>query len=224
MPKPILPDHLRERIIGLFKSGASSIEIHDEVYDESIPYVKSEEQLAKCISSIKGKVTISSRQGEAKPVKKINIPLRKKFDVNKHRNITELLSADMKGKEFENLCEPIVIDILKNYEGFKKIENANEASGFHNPPFDFFAFKGKTPYIIEFKGSMGNYNSPGETQKRRMKELLKSVAGLNIALLQVKVDTGEYRILYNDQLNLYFDGKPVSIRPVAAWIKSRLKH
>ena len=124
-------------------------------------------------------------------------------------------------RKFGNLCEDIVIDILENYEGFKNTENANKAPHFHNPPFDFFAFKGGKPFVIEFKGSLNNYHPLGETQKRRLKELLKRIRRLNVALLQVKLNAAEYRIFYNDDMNLFFDGKKVSINPVIEWIETK---
>jgi hypothetical protein len=139
-----------------------------------------------------------------------------------YQAIIDQLSPDVIGSEFENLCGGIVIDILENYEGFKHSENANKAPHLHNPPFDFFAFKGSKPFVIEFKGSLDNYHPPGETQKRRLRELLKRMGRLNIALLQGKINTAEYRIFYNDAVNLFFDGKKVSINPVAEWVRKRL--
>jgi len=221
MSKPILPDHLRKKIIDLFEQGFSSVEIYDEVYEEAMPYVESEEQYGRCISSIKGKVTLKQK-AKITPVKKQKIPCRKKFDIKQDPDITAQLSGTLTGRQIEKLCEPVAIDILKNFEGFKKIESSNNVSGFHNPPFDFFAFKKGKPFIIEFKGSLNTFNSPGETQKRRMKEVLGLIDGLNIALLQVIINTGEYRIFYNDEMDLFFDGKKISVKPVVDWIKSKL--
>ena len=222
MPKAILPESLREKIANLFEQGLSSVEIYDAVIEVSKPYVKSHEQLMRCLSSIKGKVTLKRKRKKTIQVKRFNVPRPKKFDVTHHQSTVRQLSSNMIGKKFENLCEDIVIDILKNYEGFKAIENANEAPNFHNPPFDFFAFKGIKPFVIEFKGSLNNFNAPGETQKRRLRELLKRIKGLNVGLLQVKLNTGEYRIFYNDDMNLFFDGKKVSINPVVKWIETKL--
>jgi hypothetical protein len=55
-----------------------------------------------------------------------------------------------------------------------------------------------------------------------MKEVIAHVDGLNIALLQIIINTGEYRIFYNDEMNLFFDGKKISVKPVVDWIKSKL--
>jgi hypothetical protein len=141
MPKPILPESLREKIANLFEQGLSSVEIYDAVIEVSKPYVKSHGQLMRCLSSIKGKVTLKRKRKKTIQVKRFNVPRPKKFDITHHQSTVRQLSSNMKEKEFENLCENIVIDILKNYEGFKTIENANEVPNFHNPPFDFLLLK-----------------------------------------------------------------------------------
>jgi hypothetical protein len=222
MPKPILPESLREKIVNFFEQGFSSVEIYDAVIEESKPYVESHEQLMRCLSSLKGKAALKRKGGKTIQVKRFDVPKPKKFDISKHQAIVKKLRPDMIGTDFENQCEGIVIDILENYEGFKNTENANKAPHFHNPPFDFFAFKGSKPFVIEFKGSLDNYHPPGETQKRRLKELLRRIERLNIALLQVKLNAAEYRIFYNDAMNLFFDGKRVSINPVVQWIRTKL--
>ncbi len=68
----------------------------------------------------------------------------------------------------------------------------------------FFALKDSTPYIIEAKTSLKNFISPGETQKRRLKEVMDRVENLNIAILQIRLGPGEFRIFYNDDTNLFF--------------------
>ncbi len=222
MPKPILPDQLREKISTLIDHGLSTIDIYDQVIDEAAIHAESDEQVTRCISSIRGKVTLKNKNIKIYPEKKITVPGRKPFDANPHTDNIKQLNTVMPEKKFESLCEPVVMDILQNYEGFKLVESANNVSGFHNPPFDFFAFKGKTPYIIEFKGSLNSFNSPGETQKRRIKELMSQIDGLKLALIQVRINTGEYRIFYNNEMNLFFDGRKVSIAPVVEWIDGKL--
>jgi hypothetical protein len=110
-----------------------------------------------------------------------------------------------------------------NYEGFTDIIDSNDVKGFHNPPFDFLAFRGDKPFIIEFKGSLDNFNSPGETQNRRMLKILKRIKDLNIALLQVKLKKSQYRILYNRELELFFDGREAPLEPVVEWILDRIE-
>jgi len=222
MPKPILPDDLRIKIATLIDNGLSTIDIYDDIIEEAAPHAESEDQVTKCISSIRGKVTLKNKNIKTYPEKKITIPGRKTFDSKPHTDNIKQLNTVMPEKKFESLCEPVVMDILQNYEGFKLVESANNVSGFHNPPFDFFAFKGKTPYIIEFKGSLNSFNSPGETQKRRIKELMSHIDGLKLALIQVRINTGEYRIFYNNEMNLFFDGRKVSIAPVVEWIAGKL--
>jgi len=119
-------------------------------------------------------------------------------------------------------CEKIVTDILEKHENFTKIKNVNNVLGFTNPPFDFFGFKNGKPYMIEFKGSLNNFNAPGETQKRRLKELLERIEDLNIALIQIKLKKSEYRIFYNDEMNLFFDGKQMPLEPVVNWLRLQM--
>jgi hypothetical protein len=56
--------------------------------------------------------------------------------------------------------------------------------------------------VIEFKGSLKSFNHPGETQKRRMRELLERIEGLNAALIQVKIETRQYRMFYGRELDV----------------------
>lgn len=74
MPKPILPESLREKIANLFERGLSSVDIYDAVIEVSKPYVKSHEQLMRCLSSIKGKVTLKRKRKKTIQVKRFNVP------------------------------------------------------------------------------------------------------------------------------------------------------
>jgi len=221
MPEPILPDDLRNRIRELSDKGHSTIEIFDFVIDESVKYVDSHEQLTRCISAIIRKRSPEKQIGNSDQIDK-QIPEIRHFDNSKYSHIIESLTEHMNGKEFENSCEEIVTDILERHENFTNIENVNNVSGFTNPPFDFFGLKKGRPYVIEFKGSLNNFNSPGETQKRRLKELLERIEELNIALIQVKLRKSEYRIFYNDEMNLFFDGKQMPLEPVEEWLRLRI--
>lgn len=125
-------------------------------------------------------------------------------------------------KDAENSCEKIVTDILEKHENFTNLKNVNNVSGFTNPPFDFWGIKKGKPYMIEFKGSLNNFNAPGETQKRRLKELLERIDELNIALIQLKLKKSEYRIFYNDEMNLFFDGKQMPLEPVEEWLRIQI--
>jgi hypothetical protein len=143
----------------------------------------------------------------------------KDFDTKEHEEIIRKLHPHMDLREFEELCSPIAMDILQNYEGFEKVEKGPKFTG---TPFDFFGFKNSVPYIIEFKGSLRYFNSPGETEKRRMQELLNKRKGLRIALLQVKLQKGQYRILYNDEMDILFNGAKVPLEPIEKWIRDRI--
>ena len=100
--------------------------------------------------------------------------------------------------------------------------DANARGNFHNPPFDFLGFKNDEPFMVEFKGLLENFNSPGETQKKRLQELLAQIEGLNVALLQVRLRNSDYRILYNDELKPLFDGNPAPLEPIEDWLKERI--
>jgi hypothetical protein len=146
-------------------------------------------------------------------------PKPKEFDVDKHSESISKLTENMSEKEFEKSCESVALDILRNYEGFERVEKGPNFAG---TPFDFFGFKDGSPYIIELKSSLNHFNAPGETQKRRLKELLKSIEGLNIALLQVKLSRGEYRIFYNEDMEILFRERRAPLEPIQDWIAKRL--
>ena len=222
MTKTVLPKPLRLKIIEFYQEGMSSLDIYDLVFEDAFKHVSSEKQLFTCLSSLKGKATLLSGEKKETKISSILPPKSKTFDNTKHLNIIRSLSESMLGKDFEKSCHPIVIDILTNYEGFTGIIDSNNVDSFHNPPFDFFGLREGKPFIIEFKGSLENFNSPGETQKRRMQELLSRVKNLSIALLQVKVGKGQYRILCNQEMDLLFDGREIPLDPVVDWLLERL--
>jgi hypothetical protein len=222
MIKPILPKEIREKIINLFQSGYSSLEVFDTIFDEAIVHIDSDAQLSRSIAAIKGKVSAPADVKVKKKSATIPPPNVKEFDASKYQDVINSLSTSMHEKEFEQACKEIVIDILENYEHFEGIIDSNIAKDFHNPPFDFLAFKNDLPYLIEFKGSLENFNSPGETQKRRLKEVLNKIEGLNVALIQVKLKKSQYRILYNEEMDLLFDGKPLPIEPIINWIEKNI--
>lgn len=150
---------------------------------------------------------------------KIKRPIPQKFNDNKYREVIDRLDTNMSELEFERLSEVVVYDILKNYESFDRVE---KGPNFRGTPFDFFGFKNDTPYIIEYKGSLNSFNTPGETQKRRLQEILNLLNELNVALLQVKFAKSEYRIFYNEDMKILFQGKRAPIEPIVDWIKHRI--
>jgi hypothetical protein len=126
----------------------------------------------------------------------------------------------MSEKEFEQACELVALDILQNYENFERVEKGPTFGG---SPFDFFGFKDGSFYIIELKSSLNHFNAPGETQKRRLKELLKTIEGLKVALLQVKLKKAEYRIFYNDDMEILFKERRAPLEPIEEWARERMK-
>jgi hypothetical protein len=153
-------------------------------------------------------------------VQKVLRPKPREFDVDKHSESLSKLTENMSEKKFEKACESVALDILKNYEGFQKVE---KGPNFLGTPFDFFGFKNGSPYIIELKSSLNHFNAPGETQKRRLKELLESIAGLKVALLQVKLRKGEYRMFYDEEMEILFQERRAPLEPIEDWIKERLR-
>ena len=150
----------------------------------------------------------------------ISRPTPKQFDNTKYQNLIEGLNENMSELEFERSLEVVAYDILKNYEGFEKVE---KGPNFRGTPFDFFGFKNGEPYIIELKSSLDRFNFPGEVQKRRMREVLSLIEGLNLALLLVKLRKGEYRIFYNEEMEILFQKREVPIEPIEDWINRRIK-
>jgi hypothetical protein len=145
-------------------------------------------------------------------------PKPKSFDTTKHQKMIKKLDANMSELEFERASEVVVYDILQNYEGFARVEKGPDYRG---TPFDFFGFKDGAPYMIEFKGSLKSFNAPGETQKRRLKEILNVIEGLNVALLQAKLLKGQYRIFYNEEMEILFRKRHAQIEPIVDWIRKR---
>ena len=137
-----------------------------------------------------------------------------------HTATIRSLADDMPAKQFEAACEPIVRDILTSYEGFTAVERGPTFTG---TPFDYFGFKDGKPYVIELKSSRHHYRLPEETQRHRMEQLLEAVPELHIALLQVKVLDGVYRMLYDDEVIWLFSGRKAPMEPIADWVRERLR-
>ena len=149
----------------------------------------------------------------------IQKPIAKQFDVKGYTKTIEKLDKNMSELEFERLSEVVVPDILENYENFTGVIKGPDFKG---TPFDFFGFKQGNPYIIEFKGSLNNFNTPDETQKRRLQEILTQIEGLHIVLLQVKLNESQYRIFYDEEMDLLFKGKLAPLESIIEWIKTRI--
>jgi len=55
-----------------------------------------------------------------------------------------------------------------------------------------------------------------------MRELLRRIDYLNIALLQLKLNKGQYRIFYDKEMEILFNGTKAPFEPIEAWIRERL--
>jgi len=154
-------------------------------------------------------------------MKKLILPKLCEFKTTKYKNVIKKAKRIRRTREFEKLCYPIAQDILLNYERFTKIERGPEFTG---TPFDVFGFKDGAPYIIELKSSLKQFNLPGVVQRIRMQQVQKSIRGLKIALLQIKLNTGEYRILYDKDLKHFLnkERRQAPIEPITDWIRKRL--
>jgi len=151
---------------------------------------------------------------------KVKRPSPKQFDSTKYEAMIAKLHVNMSEREFERISEIVVPDILENYEGFGRVEKGPH---FRGTPFDFFGFKESRPYIIEYKGSLNSFNTPGETQKRRLQEILGFFDELHVTLLQVKFLKSQYRIFYDDEMDQLFKGKQAPIEPIVSWLTERIK-
>ena len=220
MAKAKLTEPVREKIKDLFRQGYSNQSVFRFVKGEARGYVSSDRELSRCISSLKGKVKRQTSVSLDKPKEVPHRPRAKEFNLLPHRKIMSKIHKDMPGKELERLCVDIALDILRSYEGFTKTQ---KGPNFQGTPFDFFGFKNGAPYLVEFKASLNSFHSPGETQKRRLQELLHRIRGLRVALLQMKLEKSSYRIFYDDEMNLLFYGPKAPIEPIEKWIRERMR-
>ena len=220
MAKAKLPEPVREKIKELFRQGYSNQSVLRFVKDEAKSYVSSDQELSRCVSSLKGKVIKRTTIIIGKPKEVPHRPKAKEFNLLPHSKIMSKIHKDMPGKELERLCVDIALDILRSYEGFTKTQ---KGPNFQGTPFDFFGFKNGAPYLVEFKASLNSFHSPGETQKRRLQELLHRIRGLRVALLQVKLNKANYRIFYDEEMKLLFYGPKAPIEPIEKWIRVRIR-
>jgi len=212
MAEAKLPEAVRERVKELYRTGYQKEEIFQLIKNEALLHLEREEDIWRCLTSLKGKA------GEVTD-KKPKRPRAKEFETGEFESIVKDLRSNMPGKELETSCMPIAKHVLRRCEKFTKIE---EGPNYPGTPFDFFGFKNDVPYIIEMKASLHSFNYPGETQKWRLRELYKRIKGLHIALLQIAAREGKYRIFYDDQLNLLFFGPKAPFEPIEAWIREHM--
>jgi len=215
MGKPILPELIREDIKELLRKGYTHEAVSKFVENEAKNYVKPEKQLERYIVSIE-------RIAPEIPKKRIDYPEPpepKEFDPKLFSSTIERLNRRTSLKKIEEKGAEIAKKILEKQENFTDVKPGPDFAG---TPFDFFGFKNKKPYIIEMKCSLNNFNYPGEIQKKRMQELLRNIKGLHVALIQLKLKKGEYRIFYDNQMDLLFYGSKMPLGLIEDWVKKRL--
>ena len=215
MAKTILPEVIRDAIKELVGKGYKRDAVLKLINAEAQKYVESDKQLMRCIVSIERTVPEILKKTKTYPTP----PAPKDFDPKPYLQILTKFNRHTPNRKIEEEGTKIAVDILTKYENFKKVEKGPDFAG---TPFDLFGHKKSEPFIIELKCSLHNFQYPGEIQKKRMKELLKNVKGLHVALLQLKLKKSEYRIFYEDQMDLLFYGSKMPLAPIEAWIRERL--
>jgi len=145
-------------------------------------------------------------------------PIIKEFNNSKYKEALATLKKDKSRVEFERLSEVLAPYILEDYEGFKNIEKVPD---FRGTPFDFLGFKNGIPYLIVFNGSLNNFNTPNDTQKVHLQEILDQVENLNKVFLQVKINKSQYCLLYDDETNIPVQMSEIPFGPVIEWIRER---
>jgi hypothetical protein len=212
MSKPILPETIREDIIELFRKGYTRDSVFQLKRAEAEPYVNSDAQLKRCIIRIE-------QVAQDLPNRRIDfpaVPKSKPFDPKPYLKTIAGVTTKTPLKEIEKIGAMVAKGILMKYEGFTDIKAGPDFAG---TPFDLFGFKNKEPFIIELKASLNSFNYPGEIQKQRMQELLKRIKGLHVALIQLKLKRAEYRVFYDNQMDLLFYGSKMPLGPIEDWIR-----
>jgi hypothetical protein len=212
MGRSILPETIREEIIDLFRKGYTRDSVFQFERDEAQPYVNSDVQLKRCIGRIEQVVPDTPDVRIVFPV----APKSKPFDPKPYLKTIAGVTKNTPLKEIERVGALVAKNILMKYEGFKDIKDVPDFAG---TPFDLFGFKKKEPFIIELKASLNSFNYPGEIQKQRMQNLLKRIEGLHVALIQLKFKRAEYRVFYDNQMDLLFYGSKMPLGPIENWIR-----
>jgi hypothetical protein len=222
--EPLLQYPVKVRIWSLIRQGKLTQQICEKVYGEARPFVKSKKQLARCIAAIrvtykKGRTPILTTKYEPEEGD-ITIPRPQEFPTEKFREEISKVRPGMLGRDLEKSSRAIARHILTKLEKFTGLEDGPNKRG---TPFDFFGFKNGVPYIIEMKSSLHHFNVAGLAQKRRMRELLHQIPKLKVALIQIAVKEGRYRIFSDEQVKgLLFADREAAINPIRQWIEDRI--
>jgi hypothetical protein len=216
MAKTVLPEILREEIKRLLVKGYTQDAVFRFMKSPAGNFVKSDKQLERCIARLEMVVASDI------PRTRIDYPVTpqsKEFNKKAFADIINPINKRTPLKTMEKVGVKVARNILRTKEGFKGVKSGPTHAG---TPFDLFGFKGKKPYIVELKASLHSFNYPGEIQKQRMQELLKNINRLHVALIQIKLKDGEYRIFYDNQMDLLFYGAKMALGKIEKWIRERV--
>lgn len=155
MSKAKLPEALRKKIKQLYTQRYGKAEVFRLVKTERLLHLKTEDELWRCLTSLKGKV-----ENVILPPQPPTAPQAKQFDKSPFKSILKGLTENMPGKEVEAVCRDIAKHVLEEHEGFVKVV---DGPSFRGTPFDLFGFKDGEPYAVELKSSLDHFNHPGET-------------------------------------------------------------
>jgi hypothetical protein len=216
MAKTILPEIIRLDIRELLQKGYTQEAVLKFVKNESEGYVDSEKQLNRCISQI-------ARSVKNIPTSLIGYPVSPKpiaFDPQKYSDRVAGISKNTSHETIDQIGVEVAKKFLKNELDFTEVK---DGPNFVGTPFDLFGCLNRCPYMIELKTSREGFHYPGEIQKQRMRELLKKINGLHVALLQINLSGGEYRIYYDNQMDLLFYGDKKPFDKIEDWITGKMK-
>lgn len=118
------------------------------------------------------------------------------------RGVLELAAAVLSGQE--------------GVVGLKPLERVDCMAG---APFDFLGFLDGRPCLFAVKAGRKRFLPPDERLKRRLLALADRLGGVRVALLQLKLDPGRYRLIADDDLRRLPDGFESRMAKMACWVR-----
>ena len=150
------------------------------------------------------------------------MPVTKPFDAGRYRIPAAASGGPGAAERRQALCRSIGGDILNLQEGFSRLAGTEGLAAGPGAPFDFFGFRGEAPFIIKLTGAFNRFNNPGRNRVRRLIGYRAKIPGLNVALLQLRLNRGEYRLWVNEALLALADGPGGGADPAEQWIRARM--
>lgn len=215
MPSPELSDSFQEEIRTLLSKGYTIEAVWRFVKDEGAKYADSGAALKKSIENISKRMPGACPCSKALPAP----PAPASFDSRPYASVLKKVYKGMPNRDLEARGKEVGMDLLAKKEGFSGV---CEGPAFRGTPFDLFGFKEGKPYVVELKCSLVGFHHPGEIQKVRLQELMRRIQGLGAGLLQLNLSDMNYRLFYDEQLDLLFHGKRMPLGPIESWIRERL--